>query len=47
MFAGRPGARLFRRHLATEAGKPGAGLETLREAVEHVRRTTAQLQAAA
>ncbi|HEX2727143.1 MAG TPA: tRNA dihydrouridine(20/20a) synthase DusA [Beijerinckiaceae bacterium] len=47
MFAGRPGARLFRRHLATEAGKPGAGLQTLRDAVEHVRRTTAQLQAAA
>lgn len=46
-FAGRPGARLFRRHLATEGAKPSAGLETLRDAVEHVRRTTAQLQAAA
>ncbi len=33
LFAGRPGARAFRRHLATEAVKPGAGLEVLREAV--------------
>ncbi len=38
LFAGRPGARLFRRHLATEAVKPGAGLETLREAVALVGR---------
>jgi tRNA-dihydrouridine synthase A len=46
LFAGRPGARLFRRHLATEAIKPGAGLDTLRAAVGHVRRVTAQLEAA-
>ncbi|GGK24115.1 tRNA dihydrouridine(20/20a) synthase DusA [Salinarimonas ramus] len=38
LFAGRPGARAYRRHLAMEAVKPGAGLETLREAVAHVRR---------
>lgn len=38
LFAGRPGARAYRRHLATEAVKPGAGLETLRAAVAHVRR---------
>jgi len=38
LFAGRPGARAYRRHLATEALKPGAGLETLREAVAHVSR---------
>jgi tRNA-dihydrouridine synthase A len=38
LFAGRPGARLFRRHLATEGTKPGADLDTLREAVGHVRR---------
>src|SRR3712207_7495343 len=37
LFAGRPGARAYRRHLATEASKPGAGLETLRAAVAHVR----------
>ncbi|MFN3686829.1 tRNA dihydrouridine(20/20a) synthase DusA [Salinarimonas sp.] len=38
LFSGRPGARAYRRHLATEAVKPGAGLETLRAAVAHVRR---------
>jgi tRNA-dihydrouridine synthase A len=38
LFAGRPGARAFRRHLATEAVKPGAGLEVLREAVAMVGR---------
>jgi len=46
-FAGRPGARAYRRHLATEAVKPGAGLETLRAAVDHVRRGAVQLAAAA
>lgn len=38
LFTGRPGARAYRRHLATEAVKPGAGLGTLREAVAHVSR---------
>ena len=38
LFVGRPGARAFRRHLATEAIRPGAGLETLRAAVAHVSR---------
>jgi tRNA-dihydrouridine synthase A len=33
-----PGARLWRRHLATEAVKKGAGLEVVREALAHVRR---------
>src|SRR5215203_1398396 len=47
LFAGRPGARAFRRHLATEAVKPGAGIETLRAAVDHVRRAMPELQAAA
>jgi tRNA-dihydrouridine synthase A len=46
-FAGRPGARLFRRHLATKGTKPGAGLDTLRDAVAHVRRASAQMRAAA
>jgi tRNA-dihydrouridine synthase A len=47
LFAGRPGARAYRRHLATEAVKPGAGLGTLRAAVDHVRRGAVQLAAAA
>ena len=47
LFAGRPGARAYRRHLATEAVKPGAGLETLRAAVAHVRRASTPLEAAA
>ena len=38
LFAGQPGARLFRRHLATEAVKRGAGLAVLRGAVQHVSR---------
>jgi tRNA-dihydrouridine synthase A len=46
LFAGCPGARLFRRHLATEATRPGAGLDVLRTAVQHVRRATACLEAA-
>jgi tRNA-dihydrouridine synthase A len=47
LFAGQPGARAFRRHLATEAPKPGAGLETLHAAVAHVTRARASLAAAA
>jgi tRNA-dihydrouridine synthase A len=38
LFAGRPGARLFRQTLATEAVKRGAGLDVLREAVSCVER---------
>lgn len=41
LFTGMPGARLWRRHLATEAVKRGAGLEVLREALGHVRRDVA------
>jgi tRNA-dihydrouridine synthase A len=33
MFRGVPGARLFRRHLAIEAVKPGAGMTVLRQAL--------------
>jgi tRNA-dihydrouridine synthase A len=47
LFAGRRGARLFRRHLATEAVKPDAGLAVLRTAVGHVDRAGAALEAAA
>ncbi len=42
LFPGRPGARQFRRHLATEACKPGAGPEVIVEAVAHVRREAAR-----
>lgn len=33
LFRGHPGARAFRRHLATEAVKPSAGIAVLREAL--------------
>jgi len=36
LFNGRRGARAWRQHLATEAVKPGADLETLRVALTHV-----------
>jgi tRNA-dihydrouridine synthase A len=42
LFTGRPGARAYRRHLATEATKPGADLQTLRDAVAHVSRLAAR-----
>jgi tRNA-dihydrouridine synthase A len=38
LFPGRPGARLWRRHLATEAPKRDAGLEVVRDALDHLRR---------
>jgi tRNA-dihydrouridine synthase A len=38
LFNGRPGARAYRRHLSTFGLQPEAGLATLREAVELVRR---------
>ena len=42
LFAGRPGARAFRRHLAIEAVKPGAGADVLRAAISEVARTNQQ-----
>ncbi len=36
LFRGRPGARGFRRHLATEAVKPGAGMAVLHDALSLV-----------
>ena len=36
LFNGRPGARLFRRHLSEHATKPGAGTDVLRAALDHV-----------
>jgi tRNA-dihydrouridine synthase A len=41
LFAGRPGARAYRRVLASETVKRGAGLEVLREAVSLVSRDSA------
>jgi tRNA-dihydrouridine synthase A len=41
LFTGMPGARAWRRHLATEAVKRGAGLEVLRDAMAHVSREPA------
>lgn len=38
LFQGRPGARLFRRHLATEGVKRGAGIDVLKSAIAHVAR---------
>ncbi|MFF8800717.1 MULTISPECIES: tRNA dihydrouridine(20/20a) synthase DusA [unclassified Methylobacterium] len=46
LFNGRPGARAFRRHLATAGMAPDAGLGTLREAVARVSRERAPAQAA-
>jgi tRNA-dihydrouridine synthase A len=45
LFPGRPGARLFRRHLSTEALKPGAGVEVLDAAVAIVRDAIARAEA--
>jgi tRNA-dihydrouridine synthase A len=46
LFNGRPGARAWRRHLAVEGVKPGAGLATLREALALVRRDPIEDRAA-
>jgi tRNA-dihydrouridine synthase A len=43
LFAGRPGARLYRRRLATLAPRRGAGLDVLREAVAEVARSGVDL----
>ena len=47
LFAGLPGARAWRRHLATEAPKPGAGLDVVRAALTRVREGAAQADRAA
>jgi tRNA-dihydrouridine synthase A len=44
LFNGRPGARLFRRHLSENATRKGAGADTLRAALSHLR--TADMVAA-
>jgi tRNA-dihydrouridine synthase A len=43
LFRGVPGARLFRRYLATEAFKPGAGIAVYREALAQIVDTPADL----
>jgi tRNA-dihydrouridine synthase A len=47
LFRGVPGARAFRRHLATEAVKPGASAATFRSALALVADAEAQMTAAA
>jgi tRNA-dihydrouridine synthase A len=47
LFHGVPGARAFRRHLAIEAVKPGAGANVLSEALALVRDNTVRSDAAA
>ncbi|MCK0196201.1 tRNA dihydrouridine(20/20a) synthase DusA [Ancylobacter sp. 6x-1] len=44
LFGGQPGARAWRRHLAVEGVKPGAGLDVLRAAAGHVRDALRQAQ---
>jgi tRNA-dihydrouridine synthase A len=47
LFRGVPGARAFRRHLATEATKPAAGAATFRAAIALIADLDAQTVAAA
>jgi tRNA-dihydrouridine synthase A len=47
LFTGKPGARAFRRRLAGESVRPGAGVEVLLSAVDEVRRATARMAEAA
>ena len=47
LFHAVPGARAFRRHLATEAVKAGAGADVLRAALALVARSQGSVQAAA
>ncbi len=42
LFNGRPGARAFRRHLSENATRPGANLQTLRDALAHLQRGEAR-----
>ena len=47
LFAGMPGARGYRRRLAAEAVRPGAGVDVLMAAVDEVRGAMARMEAAA
>ncbi len=46
LFNGRPGARAWRRHLSMQAVKPGAGIEVLRAALDHLGGRYAEAEAA-
>jgi tRNA-dihydrouridine synthase A len=46
LFNGRPGARAWRRHLSTEAVRPGAGAGVLRRALAFVQRGGEEAEAA-
>jgi tRNA-dihydrouridine synthase A len=41
LYNGRPGARLFRRHLSENAPRHDAGINVLREALDFVRQREA------
>ena len=45
LFNGRPGARLFRRHLSENAARQGAGIHVLREALQYLSRESARAAA--
>ena len=45
LFAGRPGARAYRRHISENATKPGASLSVLDDAVGHVQDAEAKITA--
>ena len=47
LFTGLPGARAWRRHLATEGVKPGTGLDVLRDALAKVRHDRDAVETAA
>jgi tRNA-dihydrouridine synthase A len=47
LFTGLPGARLWRRTIATKAPLRGSGVEVLREAMGHVQRTSEALYGSA
>jgi tRNA-dihydrouridine synthase A len=47
LFAGRPGARFYRRALATEGVRADAGLDVLRAAIARIDRTEPREAAAA
>jgi tRNA-dihydrouridine synthase A len=46
LFNGRPGARLFRRHLSENATRRGAGIDVLRDALAHLHTTQHERAAA-
>ena len=47
LFAGRPGARAWRRHLATQASAPGAGLDVVQAALAELTLAQTRVEQAA